>query len=79
MSIAPVAAAVSQAKNGSESFKAHTLSQQFQNLCRGKSLAVLQMAKWEHPVTGLKKDDLMIVESLATSEYLYNLFVLKIY
>ena len=65
MSIAPVAASVSQAKRGSESCKAHTLSQQFQNLCRGESFAKLQMAKWKHPETGLKKDDLMIVESLA--------------
>jgi serine/threonine protein phosphatase PrpC len=65
MSIAPVAASVSQAKRGSESFKAHTLSQQFQNLCRGESFAKEQMAKWKHPETGLKKDDLMIVESLA--------------
>lgn len=65
MSISPVAASVSQAKRGSESFKAHTLSQQFQNLCRGESFAKEQMAKWKHPETGLKKDDLMIVESLA--------------
>jgi len=65
MSIAPVAASVSQAKCGSESFKAHTLSQQFQNLCRGESFAKEQMAKWKHPETGLKRDDLMIIESLA--------------
>lgn len=65
MSIAPVAVSVSQAKHGSESFKAHTLSQQFENLCRGESFAKEQMAKWKHPQTGLKKEDLMIVESLA--------------
>lgn len=65
MSIAPVAASVSQAKRGSESFKAHTLSQQFMNLCRGESFAKEQMAKWKHPETGLKRDDLMIIESLA--------------
>lgn len=65
MSIAPVAASVSQAKRGSESFKAHTLSQQFRNLCRGESFAKEQMAKWKHPETGLKRDDLMIIESLA--------------
>jgi len=65
MSIAPVAASISQAKHGSESFKAHTLSQQFENLCRGESFAKEQMAKWKHPKTGLKRDDLMIIESLA--------------
>ena len=65
MSIAPVAASVNQAKRGSESFKAHTLSQQFKNLCRGDSFANEQMAKWKHPETGLKRDDLMIIESLA--------------
>lgn len=65
MSIAPVAASISQAKHGSESFKAHTLSQQFENLCRGESFAKLQMAKWKHPKTGLKRDDLLIIESLA--------------
>ena len=65
MSIAPVAVSVSQAKHGSESVKAHTLSQQFENLCRGESFAKLQIAKWKHPQTGLKKEDLMIVESLA--------------
>eukprot|EP00985_Skeletonema_marinoi_P007041 scaffold3091_cov103-Skeletonema_marinoi.AAC.2 len=65
MSIAPVAASVNQAKRGSESFKAHTLSQQFKNLCRGDSFAKEQMAKWKHPETGLKRDDLMIIESLA--------------
>ena len=65
MSIAPVAASVSQAKHGSESFKAHTLSQQFKNLCRGESFVMEQMAKWKHPKTGLKKGELMIIESLA--------------
>jgi len=65
MSIAPVAASVNQAKLGSESFKAHTLSQQFKNLVRGNSFVKEQMAKWKHPETGLKKDALMIIESLA--------------
>jgi len=65
MSIAPIAVSVGQAKRGSESFKAHTLSQQFKNLCRGESFAKEQMAKWKHPETGLKRDDLMIIESLA--------------
>lgn len=65
MSIASVAESVSQAKCGDESFKAHTLSYQFKNLCRGESFAKEQMAKWKHPDTGLKKDELLIIESLA--------------
>jgi len=71
MSIAPVAASVNQARRGSESFKAHTLSQQFKNLCRGDSFRGEQMAKWKHPEIGLKKDDLMIIESLANDAMKY--------
>lgn len=65
LNIAPVSESVSQAKCGNESFKAHTLSYQFKNLCRGKSFAKEQLAKWKNPESGLKKDDLMIIESLA--------------
>ena len=65
MTIAPVAESVDQAKCGGESFKAHRLSYQFKNLCRGQSFAVLQMAKWKDPQTGLKREELMIIESLA--------------
>ena len=65
MSIAPVSQSVDQAKRGRESFNAHKLSQQFENLCRGDSFAKEQMEKWRHPEKGLKEDDLMIIESLA--------------
>ncbi len=65
MSIAPVTECVGQAKRGGESRKAHTLSQQFKNLIRGESFVMHQMSKWKHPKTGLKREELMIVESLA--------------
>ena len=65
MSIAPVSESVNQAKRGRESCNAQKLSQQFENLCRGESFAKEQMEKWRHPEKGLKKDDLMIIESLA--------------
>lgn len=65
LNIAPVAESVNQAKCGQESFKAHTLSYQFKNLCRGESFVKEQMAKWKNPENGLKEDDLKIIESLA--------------
>ena len=65
LAIVPVAQSINQAKNGAESVKAHTLSVQFQNLCRGDSFTEEQMAKWKHPETGLKENDLTIIESIA--------------
>ena len=65
MSIAPVEQSIEKAKSGWESVKAHVLSQQFKNLCRGESFAKEQLAKWQHPETGLKKDELIIIESMA--------------
>lgn len=65
MSIAPVEQSIENAKSGFESVKAHVLSQRWENLCRGESFAKEQLAKWQHPETGLQKDELIIIESLA--------------
>lgn len=55
------------AKKGREALKAHTLSYQFQNLGRGESFAKDQNQKWRHPQTGLKQEELQLLESVARS------------
>ena len=53
------------AKNGTEAQLANKLSTQFQNLGRGNSFAVNQLAKWRHPTTGLESENILIIESVA--------------
>ena len=56
---------INRAKDGSEAQKAKYLSYQFQNLGRGMSFAATQHQKWLHPETGLKKEEIQIIESVA--------------
>jgi serine/threonine protein phosphatase PrpC len=56
---------INGAMNGNEAQKAKTLSSQFQNLGRGPSFAATQTKKWLHPETGLKEDEIQLIESVA--------------
>ena len=52
------------AKKGREAQKACDLSYQFKNLRRGSSFAKGQNTKWLHPETGLKEDEIQLLESV---------------
>jgi len=56
---------INGAKRGREAQKAMKLSYQFQNLGRGASFVKVQLEKWRNPITGLKYDDLQLIESVA--------------
>lgn len=56
---------INRAKDGSEAQKALRLSYQFKNLGRGMSFAKRQNKKWLHPETGLKTEEIQIIETLA--------------
>ena len=65
--MAPSKDLIKNAKSGRESMNAHTLSYQFKNLIRGDSFAKQQNEKWRDPLTGLKDNELEIIESVAHS------------
>lgn len=54
-----------KSRNGRQTNLAAGLSYQFKNLTRGDSFLAQQMQKWKHPETGLKFDDLLMIESVA--------------
>lgn len=54
-----------KAKGGAEAKKAAVLSYQFQNLVRGQSFAVLQMAKWLKGTDPLSTEEIQLIESVA--------------
>jgi serine/threonine protein phosphatase PrpC len=56
---------INSAKMGREAQKSMNLSYQFQNLGRGPSFAVRQHKKWLDIKTGLKMDDIQLIESVA--------------
>jgi len=56
---------INNAKNGSEAQMARHLSYQFKNLGRGLSFAKNQNQKWRHPVTGMKNEEIQILETVA--------------
>lgn len=56
---------IDDAKLGMQAQLALNLSVQFKNLGRGPSFAVNQFAKWKDPFTGLKDEDIQIIESVA--------------
>jgi serine/threonine protein phosphatase PrpC len=56
---------INGAKMGREARKSVNLSYQFQNLGRGPSFAIRQLNKWLHPETGLKMNNIQLIESVA--------------
>jgi serine/threonine protein phosphatase PrpC len=58
-------ALINSAKMGREARKSMNLSYQFQNLGRGPSFANRQLRKWLNAETGLKMDDIQLIESVA--------------
>eukprot|EP00934_Nitzschia_sp_Nitz4_P007937 Nitzschia sp. Nitz4//scaffold21_size171442//104174//108556//NITZ4_002174-RA/size171442-augustus-gene-0.186-mRNA-1//1//CDS//3329542450//7927//frame0 len=56
---------IDNAKGGREAQKAQHLSYQFKNLVRGASFAKDQLQKWRHPETGMKPDEIQILETIA--------------
>jgi serine/threonine protein phosphatase PrpC len=56
---------INSAKIGREAQKSMGLSYQFQNLGRGPSFTNRQLNKWLHLETGLKMDDIQLIESVA--------------
>jgi cGMP-dependent protein kinase len=65
MFMRPTVDLIDGARKGREAHKARRLSCQFQNLGRGDSFANRQNKKWADPETGLDKEALQLIESVA--------------